>query len=238
MKRHRRRGCPRWIVCVVEVAVEHPRSRRTLHGPNRWLILDGDAEQLADHGDRQRVAERRDEVERPDGSDGVEHAVAARSATCGAQLLHRARRERLAHQLPQPRVVGRVEDQQRRGRPLRRTRSNVGTDVGLHHGGARDCSTTSGSRSTCSQSAQRVSTTLVPLGERLDRRLGAHPVVVRVRVARHELRRHRASGRRRPRQPSILHAHRPSMRRHGAERLPLGTRLRDLRTVRQLPCPP
>ena len=58
---------------LIEVAVEHaagvgaPRTEEV-------LVLGGDAEQLADHGDRQRVAEDGDQVEAR-GVDPIEHPV-------------------------------------------------------------------------------------------------------------------------------------------------------------------
>ena len=47
---------PRWIGGLVEVAVEHAGGVGAPR-PEQVLVLRGHAEQLADHGDRQRVAE-------------------------------------------------------------------------------------------------------------------------------------------------------------------------------------
>ena len=74
---------------LVEVAVEHPRTASELHGPKRCWSSGGHAEQLADHGDREREADRLDEVEaRRVGL--VEHPV-DQLGDVRAQLLHRAR---------------------------------------------------------------------------------------------------------------------------------------------------
>ena len=95
---------------VVEVGVEHARGVRAPR-PEQVLVLGGDPEQLADHRDRQRVAETGDEVE-AGRVDVVEHPV-DQVRHVRPELLHGAGREGLAHQLAEPRVVGRVHEQHR-----------------------------------------------------------------------------------------------------------------------------
>jgi hypothetical protein len=99
---------PRVLVARVKLvhAADVGRPR-----PQERPVAARDAEQLGDHGDRQRLCDRRQQVELARAGDRIDQVV--------GELLHRlahgldhARRERLRHQSPDPGVVGRlhVED--------------------------------------------------------------------------------------------------------------------------------
>ena len=171
--------------------VESPSSIRdasALHGPKRCWSSGGHAEQLADHRHRQRVADGRDQVEaRRVGV--VEHAATS-SATCGRScstvrgvnaLLTSFRRRVWSG--------GSVISIERR--PLHAAEVE---EVGLHPAALRGRAHRGVAEHLLAVGPPGEDV-LVPLGERLDRRLGPHAVVVRVRVGpqlgRHE---HRQSG--------------------------------------------
>ena len=89
-------------------------TARDVHPPRleALVVLDGDAEHLADDGHGQRIRELLDQVHRPRALDSREQAVDDLLDVRPESLDH-ARGERLADEAPQPRVVRGVAIQHR-----------------------------------------------------------------------------------------------------------------------------
>ena len=75
------------------------------------LVFDRHAEQPADDRHRQRIGEVTDHIE-PAGSGHFIQESVHQPTDVGFQLFHHMWRERLARQLAQPGVIGRVEEQE------------------------------------------------------------------------------------------------------------------------------
>ena len=85
--------------------------------PEQVAVLDGHAEELADDRHRERVAEAGDDVHPAVGADPVEDVVDD-PLDARPETLDDLGREGLAHQVPQPGVVGRVHEQHDPGEQL------------------------------------------------------------------------------------------------------------------------
>ncbi len=146
------------------------------------VVLDGHAEHLADHHDRNRVRELLDEVHRAARGHTVEQAVDDLLDPWPQSLDH-ARRERLADEPAQPRVIRRIAVEHRQAH-----RGHGGAEARGHEGRDRFLGQ--------ARVAQRRHHVVVPRqhpeAERtvMDGILGAQAVVRRVGI-RHERRIHR-----------------------------------------------